>query len=158
VIHEDDDPWFVKKVKSRLHVIKLKQRGLPEAFHGGDEAYRQALKDIYSDIRETWERLVEEVLLFGVIERCCLDVKTQRLKGVYVDDTDYRIVFWQMKRASELSGHDAPVGKQLSLPDLAQVQKDIQTLEQYVEEVNNRRREVDKRRQLLERAPKGVLV
>ena len=52
-------------------------------------------------LRETWERLVEEVLLYRVVERFGSDVKTQSLKGVVVDDDDYKTIFWAMKRASE---------------------------------------------------------
>ena len=59
-----------------------------------------------TDLRETWERLVEEVLLGKVVERFNSDVKTQSLKGVVVDDDDYVKIYWAMKRASERSGHD----------------------------------------------------
>jgi hypothetical protein len=38
----------------------------------------------YTDLRETWERLVEEVLLGKVVEQFNRDVKTQSLKGVVV--------------------------------------------------------------------------
>ena len=45
-------------------------------------------------------------LLGKVVERLNTDVKTQSLKGVIVDDEDYKTVFWAMKRISERSGHD----------------------------------------------------
>jgi energy-coupling factor transporter ATP-binding protein EcfA2 len=158
VVYENDEPWFTKKVKSRLHLIKRKQSRLSTTMSQGNEEYRSALRDLFSDLRETWARLVEELLLYGVVERLCPDVKTQKLKGVYVDETDYRMIYWEMKRASELSGHDMPLGRNLILPNLLQVEQHIQTLEQYIEEVNLRKKETERRRELLERAPKASLV
>lgn len=54
------------------------------------EIYRKATVDFYTDLRETWERLIEERLLNGVIGRFQSGVKTQSLKGVHVDDEDYK--------------------------------------------------------------------
>jgi antirestriction protein len=106
-------------------------------------------------LRETWERLVEELLLYGVVERLCTDVKTLKLKGVYVEDTDYRTIYWEMKRASEFSGHDMTASKTIALPGLDDIDKCIQTLEQYVEEVSTRRKKVEEQRKKLERAPEA---
>ena len=44
---------------------------------GSGDAYRVAVRDFYSDLRETWERLVEELLLNGAVTRFQLGVKTQ---------------------------------------------------------------------------------
>jgi hypothetical protein len=155
VVHENEEPWFSKKVRSRMALLKNKQTSLAAARAGGDEMYRAALKDFFSDLRETWERLVEELLLYGVVERLCTDVKTQKLKGVYVEDTDYRTIYWEMKRASELSGHDMTISRTIALPMVEDVDKHIQTLEQYVEEVRTRTKKVEEQRKELERAPKA---
>jgi energy-coupling factor transporter ATP-binding protein EcfA2 len=154
-VSDNDEPWFAKKVRSRIPLLKKRQTALLDASGAGDEAYRLALKDFYSDLRETWERLVEELLLYGVVERLCTDVKTLKLKGVYVEDTDYRTIYWEMKRASEFSGHDMTASKTIALPGLDDVDKCIQTLEQYVEEVSTRRKKVEEQRKKLERAPEA---
>lgn len=39
------------------------------------------------------ERLVEEVLLGKVVERFSIDVRTQSLRGVIIDDDDHKQVF-----------------------------------------------------------------
>ena len=153
IVHENEEPWFSKKVRSRIAWLKSKQTGLAAARAQRDEAYRTALKDFFSDLRETWELLVEELLLYGVVERLCAEVKTLKLKGVYVEDTDYQTVYWEMKRASELSGHDMSTGRTIALPVLENIDKHIQTLEQYVEEVTTRRKKVEEQRRSLERAP-----
>jgi hypothetical protein len=158
VVQENEEPWFSKKVRSRVALLRKKQSGLAAARESGNETYRAALKDFFSDLRETWERLVEELLLYGVVERLCTDVKTQRLKGVYVEDTDYRTVYWEMKRASELSGHDMASSRTIALPGVEDVDKHIQTLEQYVEEVKTRTKKVEEQRKQLERAPQAGFV
>ena len=58
----------------------------------GDD-YHQGVKGFYAELRETWERLVEEVLLSRVVERYGSDVKTQSLKRVEVTDEDYKTIF-----------------------------------------------------------------
>jgi hypothetical protein len=65
------------------------------------DEYRGLAKDFYTDLRETWERLVEEVLLGKVVERFNTDIRTQSLKGVVVDDDDYKTIYWAMKHVSE---------------------------------------------------------
>src|SRR5690606_5469565 len=96
VISEDDEPWFAKKVGTRIAILRKKQTSVKMAKDHGEEPYRLALSDFFSDLRETWERMVEELLLYGVVERLCTDVKTQKLKGVYVEDTDYQTIYWEM--------------------------------------------------------------
>ena len=73
--------------------------------------WRRKSKDFYTDLRETWERLVEELLLGKVVERFNSDVRTQSLKGVVIEDDDHKKVYWAMKRVSERSGHDMAVGR-----------------------------------------------
>jgi hypothetical protein len=50
---------------------------------------------------ESWERLVEEVLLNQVVGRFQPEMQTLRLKGVLVEDDDYKKVYFGMKRVSE---------------------------------------------------------
>ena len=88
-----------------------------------------------------------------IVYRC----KTQKLKGVYVADTDYRTIYWEMKRASEFAGHDMTANKTIALPSSEDVDKHIQTLEQYVEEISTRRRKTEEERKRLERAPEASL-
>jgi hypothetical protein len=111
------------------------------------------VKDLYTDLRETWERLVEEILLNGVVERFCSGVKTQSLKGVVVEDGDYQKIFAAMARVSEISGHDMAAGRQLPAPDIADMRRELEAIDTYRTELQRRRDTSSTRRRALEEPP-----
>jgi hypothetical protein len=117
------------------------------------EEWRAGAKDFYSDLRETWERLVEEVLLGKVVERFNTDVRTQSLKGVVVEDLDYKTVFWAMKKASERSGHDMAMGKAAPVPTPTDMKADLDEIEAFRTAVAKRKRDTEEQRKLLEQPP-----
>jgi hypothetical protein len=157
VIAEEDEPWHAKKVVGRIVYLKQRQSQLAQIKKRGDDCYRQAVEVFYSDLRRTWERLVEEILLNGVVERFCPDVKTQSPNGVYIDDGDHEKVYWAMKRASDWY-HDMATGRNIPLPTLDELNNDLLTFEQYLGEVKSRKTDLEARRKRLERAPQAALV
>ena len=152
-----DEPWEAKPITKRLEHLKQKIKIL-ESIDDDSEEYREGVKGFYSDLRESWERLVEEILLFKVVERYGSDVKTQRLKGVVVNDDDYKKVYWAMKRASEYSGHDIAAGKNLPLPNIEDLKKEESALDQYRLVIHNRSKATEKSRLVLEQPPKAETV
>jgi hypothetical protein len=153
IVTAESEPWIAKKVTERVTVIRDKINRVPEGVDRNSEQYRLIAKDIYTDLRETWERLVEEVLLGGVVERYSPGVKTQSLKGVIVEDEDYKVIFAAMKRVSERSGHDQAAGRQIQAPDKLEMQRDLEALQRYRETVQRRRRALEERRRTLEEPP-----
>ncbi len=121
------------------------------------EEWRSSAKDFYTDLRETWERLVEELLLGKVVERFNTDVRTQSLKGVVVEDADYKIVFWAMKKVSERSGHDMPMGKAAAQPTLADMKADLKEIEAFRATIVKRKRQTEEQRKLLEQPPSATV-
>jgi hypothetical protein len=120
------------------------------------DVWRRTAKDFYTDLRETWERLVEEVLLGKVVERFNSDVKTQSLRMVVVEDEDHKQVYWAMKRVSERSGHDMAAGKAIPVPTPAEMKSDLDVIDQYRIDANKRKKDAEKRRAALEQPPKAV--
>lgn len=157
-IGEGEEPWQAKKIKQRIHSLKESLAKIKKIEDKSGEMYRKAIVDFYTDLRESWERLVEERLLNGVIGRFQSGVKTQSLKGVYVDDDDYKKIFFAMARASEHSGHDKAQGKQSSLPDIETLSQDIEEIEAYTKELNKRTQKLQEQRKSLEKAPAAATV
>ena len=110
----------------------------------------------YTGLRETWERLVEEVLLSRVVERYGSDVKTQSLKRVVVDDEDYKTIFWAMKRVSERSGHDMAAAKNIPLPKIEDLKKEVTALDDYRAGLRRRSKAAEETRKMLEQPPKAA--
>ena len=158
VIDEDVEPWLARSVASRI--TDLRARG--EALTGwtdftGDD-YRRAAKDFYSDLRETWERCVEEIVLNKTVQRLVPDVMTQSLSGVIVDDEVYKTIFFAMKRVSERSGHDMPAGRDIPVPTPAEMLEDVQALDTFQANYKKRRTVAEDARKALQRPTKAKLV
>lgn len=158
LVSEKDEPWTAQKVTERIVRLRSRQAELAKLKDFDTDDYRRAAKDFYTDLRETWERLVEEVLLYSTVERFNSDVKTMRLKGVIVADEDYRTVFWAMKRVSERSGHDMAAGKNIPVPTPDDMKKDIDALDTYRGDVKNRSKKAEKAREAMERPPEATIM
>jgi hypothetical protein len=153
VISDDDEPWIAQGVNERITRLQARLKELEGRKDAGTDPYRRAVKDFYTDLRETWERLVEELLLGKVVERFNTDVKTMSLKGVMVEDDDYQTIYWAMKGASERSGHDMGAGKQLGDPSHEDMKAALTGLEVYKKKIGTRRKDAETRRKALEEPP-----
>jgi hypothetical protein len=158
VVSVDDQPWIAKKIKERERALEAELKAIPDDLPPDGEELRVRAKQFYTDLRETWERAVEEVVLGGVVERFGTDVKTQSLKMVDIDDDDYRTIFFAMKRASERSGHDQAAGKQIDPPNKGQMEADLLELRGFVATHRKKGEVASARRKAIEQPPKAATV
>lgn len=156
LVSNDDQPWIAKKVKERITALELQLKAVSPNLATDSEGRRIQAKQFYTDLRETWERAVEEVVLGGVVERFGTDVKTQSLKVVDFSDPDYRVIFFAMKRASEHSGHDQAAGKQVDPPDKSQMEADLVELKSFIAAYRKKAEAAGARRRELEQAPRAA--
>ena len=129
VIEKDDEPWEAKTINKRIIILDKKITALEAIVDKDGDAYRQGAEVFHKDLRESLERLVEEVFLSRVVERYGSDVRTQSLKDVVVDDEHYKTIFWAMKRASERSGHYMAAAKNIPLPKIEDLKKEVTALD-----------------------------
>ena len=153
LVSETDEPWIAQRVTTRIAHLHKRRKELESFKDFNTDDYRLAAKSFYTDLRETWERLVEEVLLGGVVERFNSGVKTQSLKGVTVEDDDYKTVYWAMKHASEWSGHDMASAKNVPPPTPTNIKTDLDIIERYRTALGKRRKQLSEGRARLEDAP-----
>jgi hypothetical protein len=158
LIYEGDVPWEAQRGRDRVPTLRHRIAAIPDGLDEQSPRYRQYATDFYASLRETWERLVEELLFCGVVERYAPGVKNLSLKGVSVSDDDYRKVHAAISRASELSGHDAAAGRQIAMPDKPAMVADLQTLIEYERELRRRSDQLARRRRVLEQAPEGRML
>lgn len=155
VISETDEPWIAQAVNKRITTLRQRLKTFKDIEDQTDESWRRRAKDFYTDLRESWERLVEEMLLGKVVERFNTDVRTQSLKLVTVEDDDYKRVFWAMKRVSERSGHDTASTKVLQVPSYSDMKIDLDTIDEFRSELAKRKTVNEERRRALEKPPKA---
>jgi hypothetical protein len=143
---------------SSLHAATKEDQwinGIPANANRTTDDYRRQAKDFYTDLRETWERLVEEVLLCSVVERFTSGGKTQSLRDLSVEDADYQVIYAAMSRVSEYSGHDMAAGRQIPVPDQEDMRRDLQNLDQFRVQIHRRKNGTRDRRAALEGPPQG---
>lgn len=107
--------------KKRVGPLKQRVADLKKVYSDDPPSYEREARQIYNELRETWERGIEDALLNGALMRFGREVQTQRLKKVHlitkkqVDRLDEG-----MTRCSKLMrGHDqsAEIGLKVPGPD-----------------------------------------
>ena len=142
LIDESQKPRQLKKVRERRHEIrqdfaKLIRRGYDQS----DQKFRPDVIVLYTYMRETWERIIEEILLNNVVQRFRPEVMTQRLEQACINpEADYPAIFEGMKRCSHFSGHDPAPDLPPGLPEPNQIRQDIGDLDAFADTATQRLR------------------
>jgi hypothetical protein len=138
-VHSEDLPFDVLGTKDRLSRLRQMLVDVRKAAKVGDEdLQRQLTAKCYGQLRLTWERCIEEVLLNGVVQRFGEGVSTQRLKGVTVTDDDYREIDAGMTKSSKFEHDAAAAVGRLPIPDPDELSDDIERLAKCRENLNKR--------------------
>ncbi|WP_242093152.1 AAA family ATPase [Aestuariivivens sediminicola] len=136
-------PWDALSVKGRLGELKNMHQILKKIEdEGTDEEYEDETKPFYGKLRETWERLIEELILNRTVQRFGREIQTKRLKIVIdLTDDDYQIVDDNMTKCSKfINGHDSAGALIEEMPDSEEIKTDINALESYISELRKRGR------------------
>lgn len=129
-VQTDRLPFDTLATSKRVKALRDKHQRVAALHNAGeDELATLATRDAYVHLREAWERGVEEVLFQGVVVRFREGVSTQALKGVTVDDDDYKTIDAGMTKSSKFSGHDPAQAAHLPRPHPDDLLKDIEALE-----------------------------
>ena len=134
-------PWHAKNVEGRIESLKKEASNLDEPSMGREKLNEHAGL-IYSRLRETWERLIEEVLFNKVLTRFSPEVKTMRLEEVSIEDSDYKTIYNEMKNCSRhMVGHDTPPTSSGDKPSANDIMRDIKKIESYKKTIKGRQKE-----------------
>ncbi|WP_201240769.1 AAA family ATPase [Rhodothalassium salexigens] len=146
VIDDSQKPRQMKNVSQRLSEIDSDFKELKESgYHHSDEKFRTPVIGLYTSLRDTWERIVEEVLFNKAVQRFRPEVMTQRLEEACIDPkSDYPLIFEGMKRCSHYSGHDLAEDLPSELPEADDVAKDIEALREFAKMASDRRKALSK--------------
>ena len=135
-------PWAAMKAKKRIGHLKVLLQAANTTYRNGDQQkYEQDASTIYSRLRETWERGVEEVLLNGIIERFRNSIQTQRVSQlVDICPGDCKALEAGMKKCSKFTGHDQSPAENAPFPKPSELEKDIKVLEKWIDKIRSRRK------------------
>ncbi|AXO89929.1 hypothetical protein DZC75_18675 [Pseudomonas parafulva] len=123
-------PWDKAGYKERVKLLEAKAKLLaPWPIYPSDDLVSQ-VRQIYSDIRATVEKVVEDVVLNGVVTRFSDMVgvgNLHKITGLRKQDADDIVDLW--KKCHRITGaHHQPVNKDAPVPDLDEINTDIQSI------------------------------
>jgi hypothetical protein len=140
---ENDLPWTGLPTKKRIAALKQDRQAADKVFRlQGQKAYEPLATRIYANLRKTWERAVEEVLLNDAVLRFRQSIETNRLKKIGdITPDDLKTIETGMTKSSKWEGgHDHALAANEPVPEPAEVEKDIEFLESWVAAVHQRRK------------------
>ncbi len=146
IIDDSGKPNHTKKAKQRIGELnEAKAKLYKDGYDPAVQEFRDPLTAIYTLMRETWERIVEEILFNGTIQRFRPEVMTQSLKHACYDPAnDYPAIFEGMKRCSHHSGHDRAADLPQELPEKVDIDADLQALVEFHKMVSDRKAVLEK--------------
>lgn len=136
-------PWQGQSLKSRLDELGKEARAAKVLQDSGqEEQYHISITSIYSRLRATWERAIEDVVFARVVLRYRDYVDTKHLRKVTVLNAEDCASFSECwKKVCDLvDAHDPSSARNASVPAAEEVLADIQQLKQWVESLLERQR------------------
>jgi len=137
-ICRNEPPFKARKVGEITRTLRNKLK--KERYHsdnGDTDSWRTTVKSISADIRDAWEIAVEESV-GHVIRRLSNEVKTAglvKLTAITIDDCE--IMRNGFRRCSEVL-HSATTALNSPLPTPEELEKEIDILEKWAEDIRNR--------------------
>jgi energy-coupling factor transporter ATP-binding protein EcfA2 len=132
----DDLPFDAMKVKQRVGALADELQNLKPVDFSSPDEYQRAISTWYERLRRAWERLVEEVILAGVVERFSPAVHTQQLKNVCWSEEIVERVERGMTRASAWV-HDQPTAENATLPGKQEMSTDLEEIRTLLSELRS---------------------
>jgi len=139
-------PFEVMGTKSRVGELRNMQQEIAKLFRSGDEPeHRKQTAEAYRQLRNAWERAVEEILFRNVVIRFRKGISTQLLSEVVVEDADCALIEKEMTKCSNYA-HDQALLGGTEIPDPDELLKDVNTLEAWRSQVDERSKIIRKAR------------
>lgn len=141
--HVDPVPsnWKSQKVKDRISHLKPLIKAARSKANISPDDYEFDTKGIYGRMRDTWERLVEELLFHKVVQRFQKGVSTSELRYLTADPEILERIEMAMTRTSTFSHDNAVATDQIPQPD--ELDADMKELEEVTELIVQHHKDID---------------
>ena len=123
--------WRGLNVAKRIGRLKSDAAPLKKLAAASPAEYEYQVKNLYGRLRDTYERVVEEVIFQDIVRRGSDVIQTQLLRRVHLSDGLAVRFYDGMTRANTYS-HDNPPSETVSVPTPEEFESDIASLEKLV--------------------------
>lgn len=141
----DGLPWIAQKTLPRIDELEKRARAAQSDFDGhNDDEYERAICSVYSDLRATIERAVEEKLFLGVVTRHQDYISLGNLKKVTAITTEHCERLQKIfKRCCDItSAHDRASLRGFGVPTPDDALNDLSELRAIVDDVKEKQKAV----------------
>ena len=131
-----DLPWTASSIRDRIDKLEKVAREAKRLFEAhDDEGYKLAVTSLYSKLRATWERALEDIVFANVIMRHRDYINTKRLKQVTaLEEGDVQTFQSGFQKCCDfVDAHDPSRGHDSEPPEPNEIIGDIQTLKDWSE-------------------------
>ncbi len=131
-----DLPWTASSIRNRIDKLEKAAREAKRLFEAhDDEGYKVAVASLYSRLRATWERALEDIVFANVIMRHRDYINTKELKRVTaLEDGDVQTFQSGFKKCCDfVDAHDPSRGHDPEPPEPDDIMRDIRVLKDWSE-------------------------
>ncbi|MGH3118965.1 MAG: AAA family ATPase, partial [Gaiellales bacterium] len=137
-------PWPGETLKVRLGRLRAALQELEAQERKSEiDQYERGAKSLAGDIREAWERAIEEELFRGVVMRFQRDVRALKIRDVVVTEEATAEVLDAMNEVSAYH-HEAALAKPVPTPSSQQLRGFLERLETFRDGLKKRKKEKEK--------------
>jgi energy-coupling factor transporter ATP-binding protein EcfA2 len=123
--------WKGLNVARRIGIIKSRFAPMPKLYAASPADYEYQIKGLYGRLRDTYERVVEEVIFCDIVRRGSDVVQTQMLRFVTLPDP-LAIQFHEGMSRANTHSHDNPASDTVPVPKPEEFQTHLAELEKLV--------------------------
>jgi energy-coupling factor transporter ATP-binding protein EcfA2 len=138
-------PWLAASIPDRVDKMEKDVRSAKREYDShDDEGYRQSVHRIYSNLRNTWERAVEDVAFGGVINRHRDYVNTKYLRrATALAESDCDVFDVGFQKCCDLTdAHDPSRGRNAAPPPPEEMMRDVQAVLAWVNSIRVRQKTI----------------
>lgn len=131
-----DLPWTASSIRDRIDKLEKEARDAKHLYQThDDEGYKVAVASLYSRLRATWERALEDIVFANVIMRHRDYINTKDLKRVTaLEECDVQTFQSGFKKCCDfVDAHDPSRGHDPEPPEPDDIMRDIQILKNWSE-------------------------
>ncbi len=136
-------PWVAKSVQDRIDKLEKDARSAKTLYDNDqEEEYRTKATHIYSGLRASWERALEDIAFHRVIQRHRDYINTKDLaKVTALEESDSKAFSEGFKKCSDIvDAHDPSRGRNAAVPPPAEILSDIQDLRNWCDSLRARQK------------------
>ncbi|WP_223479688.1 AAA family ATPase [Oricola indica] len=126
--------WKGLNVKKRIGRIKDDAAKLPKLHTSSPADYEFFVKNLYGRLRDTYERVVEEVIFNNIVQRGVDVVQTQMLRYVRLSD-ELAVRFHEGMTRANTHSHDNPAADTVPVPTPPEFMEHIAELETLISDL-----------------------